>query len=372
QVILIDALESALGTDLGLTHIEPGFAETDRFLIHATAPSGMTFNFADADPEADRRNEPALNWFAWKFGRRYDTMAALPLPAEAVTSPASIRFEALRAIWLARDLVTLRSPEQAPLPLAWHGQGPQPVAIFRSSWQGQDASYLGTKGGRASVNHGHMDAGSFVLEAMGIRWAHDLGRQNYHALESQGFERLFDRDVQSPRWSLFRLGPYSHNTVTLNDGLHDPDATGKLMDVTSGEGFGEATYALGEILPACERWTRNFRLEHGGSLRVTDVIVGMEPGTRVRWAMLTGAEIAISSDGKSAELTQGGKTLSVKAEAPRDYRFRSAPARNEPAFRFDEPNPGRSLLLLEGSAGASGAVKLRVMLDWDHQQDETE
>ena len=30
--------------------------------------------------------------------------------------------------------------------------------------------YLGAKGGKGSVNHGNMDAGSFIFELNGLRW----------------------------------------------------------------------------------------------------------------------------------------------------------------------------------------------------------
>lgn len=366
QVMLLDALESALGTDLGLTLIEPGFAGSDRFLIHATAPSGKTFNFADADPKARRRNEPALEWFAWRFGRRYDTIATQPLSTELVTSKASIRFETLRPIWYTKAISTTpRDLTTEPPPLAWHGQGPQPVAMFRSSWADPDAAYLGTKGGRASVNHGHMDAGGFVFEAMGVRWAHDLGRQDYHGLEEQGFDGLFDREQDSPRWSLFRMGPFSHNTITLNGQLHDVDATGRLIAFEANANFGEATYDLSEVLPEADGWFRGFRFDHAGAIRVADRLSGLAPGTKVRWAMLTQAEIMLASDGRSATLTDSDESIHVEAEAPDGFRFRSAPAENDPPFPFDEPNPDFTLLVLEGETTEATPLALEVSLFWD-------
>ncbi|MEM8782039.1 MAG: heparinase II/III family protein [Planctomycetota bacterium] len=366
QVMLIDALQTALGTDIGLTSIEPGFMETDRFLVHATAPSGRTFNFADADPQARRRNEPTLEWFAWAFGRRYDTIAARPLPPELVSSRASVRFEPLRVVWYARHATAPnQSAQPEALPLAWHGRGPQPVAMFRSSWTDPDAAYLGTKGGRASVNHGQMDAGGFVFEALGVRWAHDLGRQDYHDLESQRFERLFDRDQTGPRWSLFRMGPFSHNTLTVDGRLHDVRGTGRLVDVRTGPAYGEATYDLSDVLLEDGAWFRGFRLDHAGAVTVADRLSGLRPRARVRWAMLTRADIAIADDARSAALTQDGRRLRVEIRGPEGFRFRVAPARQEPPFPFDEPNPGFALLLLEGEADVTGSLTIRVGLYWD-------
>jgi putative addiction module CopG family antidote len=53
----------------------------------------------------------------------------------------------------------------------------QAMAFFRS---GQDpvAARLAIKGGTAAASHGQMDAESFVYDSQGIRWFHDLGKDD--------------------------------------------------------------------------------------------------------------------------------------------------------------------------------------------------
>ncbi len=80
--------------------------------------------------------------------------------------------------------------------------------MFRTSWTDPDAMYLAAKGGRADLNHGHMDAGSFVFEADGVRWAIDLGGVNYNAYEQRGI-RLFDRPT-----------PKTHGGITVKIAHH--------------------------------------------------------------------------------------------------------------------------------------------------------
>ena len=60
-----------------------------------------------------------------------------------------------------------------------------PVALIRTGWNEGEGFYVGIKGGTASANHAHMDAGSFVFEASGVRWAQDLGMQEYYSLEKE-------------------------------------------------------------------------------------------------------------------------------------------------------------------------------------------
>ena len=66
----------------------------------------------------------------------------------------------------------------------WVGQGKNPVALMRTSWTDTNAIYVAMKGGSPSVNHGHMDVGSFIMEANGERWAMDFGMQDYNSLET--------------------------------------------------------------------------------------------------------------------------------------------------------------------------------------------
>jgi len=64
-----------------------------------------------------------------------------------------------------------------------------------------------------------MDAGSFIYERKGIRWAIDLGMQNYLSLESRGVN-LWDQSQEGQRWGVFRLGNMAHNTLTINNKRH--------------------------------------------------------------------------------------------------------------------------------------------------------
>ena len=81
----------------------------------------------------------------------------------------------------------------------WHSIGTTPVYIYRSGWNYKTDTYLGVKGGTASTSHAHMDAGSFIYEQAGVRWAMDLGMQDYYSLESKGVD-LWNTKQYSQRW----------------------------------------------------------------------------------------------------------------------------------------------------------------------------
>ena len=64
NVLLIAMLESALGTDFGLTNA-PGFDQTGAYPSLACGPSGLFFNYADGG--AKRSPQPISFWFASRY-----------------------------------------------------------------------------------------------------------------------------------------------------------------------------------------------------------------------------------------------------------------------------------------------------------------
>jgi len=67
------------------------------------------------------------------------------------------------------------------------------VAFLRSAWNDKDAFFVGFKGGDNKANHSHLDLGTFVLDALGQRWALDLGSDDYNLPGYFGREKTFTR-----------------------------------------------------------------------------------------------------------------------------------------------------------------------------------
>ena len=162
-VLLLSSLESALGTDFGLSKI-PGFAECGSFPIEGTGTSGMSFNFADASDKSKSNGSPPLFWLASKF--------QIPSYAAYQLRFAPLHPHALDFIWGAPWVD--KNPKMGAMPLARRFRKTD-VVFMRGSWDDPKASYIGFKAGRNGVNHGHLDLGSFVMDALGVRWASDPG-----------------------------------------------------------------------------------------------------------------------------------------------------------------------------------------------------
>jgi len=65
-----------------------------------------------------------------------------------------------------------------------------------------------------------MDAGSFILEANGVRWALDLGGEDYNKMRAAKLD-LWNYSQNSNRWTTFRPGPESHNILRFNNARQD-------------------------------------------------------------------------------------------------------------------------------------------------------
>ncbi|MFC1463083.1 hypothetical protein ACFLQU_05710, partial [Verrucomicrobiota bacterium] len=174
NIYYIAALESALGTDFGL-HRAEGFGETGLFTIHMLGPSGKTFNYADAPP--GRICDPGMFWLANRFGHpEYAEYQAKHTPGEPLDL---VWYRPRREVAQASSLYSSGTGKMpALLPLDSYFPYVE-VVTMRSGWD-DDALFVGFKGGDNQFNHGNLDMGSFVLDALGERWAMDPGRDGYN------------------------------------------------------------------------------------------------------------------------------------------------------------------------------------------------
>jgi len=342
NVMLLASLESALGTDFGLVDT-PGFLTTADYYLHVTGPTLLYFNYADCGQR--REPAPAMYWLA---ARR--KQPALLFNEELLRVRMTQRAEKQRDGEMGRFgplLLTWATPAgdvDAPAATHWVGHGRNPVAMHRSSWE-PEATYVAIKGGSPSVNHGHMDVGAFVLDALGVRWAEDLGMQSYESLESRGL-KLWDRAQESDRWNVFRIGSQSHNILTV-DGRQQVVA-GYAPIVSSRE---HATIV--DLAPVYDgqvaQARRGVRLRTDRSVLVQDEIRSLagagESSVRVRWAMLTAAEVVVGKDGSSAVLSREGKTSWMRVVSPEKVKLQTYST--DPPREHDAPNPGTRMVGFE-------------------------
>lgn len=342
-VLLAAALRSNKGGnkdgDWGLLDA-PGFKRSAEFYARSIGPSGKYFNFADSN---EGQELPCAIVY---LARELDQPALLAAKRQMIRNGQGLsdRFAPLSVLWWP----TKTAGNTAPT--SFSGQGAQPLAIWRSSWSDPDAWWFAIKAGGAAHSHAHMDAGSFVLDLDGLRWAKDLGAQDYGSLESRGID-LWNMKPDSSRWRVFRLSAEAHNTLTLDGQPHSVRGMATLRMVDDREALIDLTAAL---LPGqVTRATRRARFLDD-AVQLDDELAGASPGSTVRWAMATEAEVRL--EGTTAFLTQKGKRLTVRFEGngiQLDVLDISAPRHD-----FDAPNPNVRQLVVSGKPRADGSWKL--------------
>jgi hypothetical protein len=358
NVLLIGVIESALGTDFGLTKA-PGFSETGQYVSLACGPSGQFFNYADGG--AGREPQPALFWFASRFGRPDWLLGEPQRLLERVSDPRvkrvlsdGNRLMPLALLWMDGKY---NSPD-IRMPLHWFSQGETPIAVHRSSWTDPDAVFVGLKAGSPSASHGQMDIGSFVLDADGERWALDLGAEGYHGIESRGMN-LWSQAQSSDRWTIFRQSNHGHNTLVIDGQLQLASGKGPITRFSDDPAFG---FSIADLTPVyagqVAAANRGVALLESGEVLIQDELSGLEPGSRVRWGMITRASTE-PVEGPNILLRQGDSRLALSILSPREATWQivdTATPRND----WDSPNRGTCMVAFEVVAPPSGKITLAV------------
>ena len=337
-VYALASLETALGTDFGLGKMK-GVSETGWYPIYMTGPTGLPFNFADAGKKnRPRGSAPCMFWLA----KRYNEPAFAADERAMMTKRPGDPFD---VIWYVPGG---RRPKRPTLDRCYRGR--VDVAFFRGSWDDGDALYFAVKAGFNQVNHAHCDVGSFVMDALGVRWAVDLGADDYNLPSYWG------RAQESKRWSYYRLSALSHNVPLLNNRNQDVDAVTKVDRFKSTR---RRAFAVIDLTSAYKRLAKKVTrgvalIDHRAAL-VQDEFTLDKP-VEVAWGMATEAKITL--DGARATLTQNDKTLHAEILSPEGAVFTKESAEQKPP---QATNRGVRRLMIR-LAKQEGSVTVAVLL----------
>ncbi|MEL6929235.1 MAG: heparinase II/III family protein [Cyanobacteria bacterium J06600_6] len=314
NTLLLTALDTSFSSDFSLSRL-PGFSETGFFPIYLTNQFGLPFNFADS--KYRNLDAPEMFWLSQRYKQptfaRYARRHAVP--------------EAMDLIWYQPEM---EGESLTTLPLDSYFQSVE-VASLRSDWQNPDGIFLAFKAGDNQANHGNLDLGTFVLDALGVRWGVDLGSDDY------GLPGYFDKWDQ--RWDYYRMRAEGQNTLIINpDREPDQDINAKAQIVRT-KFQPERGYAIADLTPAYAAKTS--QVKRGIALQdqrhqalIQDEISASSP-VNVFWFMHTNAEIKIAPDRRSAILVQDGKQLLAQIRGTDKGFFSQMSAKPLPT----SPNP---------------------------------
>ena len=378
QACFTSALKGIFGSTAGIAEV-PGYMKSGEYALFMHGTMNTQFSYSDGGSNSD-----PLLLTSWWFAAQNDDPGLIFCEKRRLdkgnytgTSSTSYRLLAPMVVMI-RDFDMESRPVNPPSKEVWSGQGETPVTIVRKGWNfdGTDV-YLGVKGGlcnswrTSNTSHAHMDAGSFVFEAEGVRWSDDTMRPTYapwFAAMKEAGSRSGDTSQKGLRWDTFRVNNLGHSTIVsfTNDGsvknkLHDNDydvdgfAT---MDavINSGGRQGAVFNMTAPMKGQVKSAKRTVELVNGTDLVVTDEITALDAlDCKLEWRMLTRAsasaasdKVILTSDGKVRKLSVTSSSASVspmyktwEAARPGTDYWKTPEEIGWKSMSWDEPLEGR-------------------------------
>ena len=275
-VRMFTGLDNAFKTDFGLSKVQ-GFDKTGEFVIHLDGMNG-TNNFHDAG--SGHVNASMLTWMAKKFND---------------ADLGALRYSAIQLYGFTPTLYDLmwfdKSYEEKIVTLPMDAKFAATEALaHRGSWTDTSKMYLSAHGGATDVNHYHVDGGSFILDALGVRWALDLGGEDYNVPGYFGNQRN----------EYYRVRAESHNTLVI-----DPDqspgqemkAFAPIVKFESKPRGGFSSIDMTSYYPSkVSSAERGYKLDDNRKSAVIRDEVMLKGKSDVYWFMTTGEEVIIEDD----------------------------------------------------------------------------
>lgn len=335
QACFLSCLKGIFGHTAGIAEV-PGFMDSGEYALFMHGTMNTTFTYNDGGATAD----PFL-LLSWWFAAQNDDPTLIYCEKRRLDDKSDKAYKNTTIegteqpyrllapmIVMIRDFDLESRPVNPPTRQVWSGQGEKPVVMVRRGWNfDENDVFLGMMGGLCNswrtsrTAHAHMDAGSFVFEAEGVRWSDDLMRPNY----GPWYEAM---RVESPRkytvqdgvmWDTFRISNLCHSTIVsyTNDGsvsgkLHSSDyyvdGFASLDEVIDSDGRQGGVINMTEPMKGqVKRAVRTIELVDGTDLVVTDEITALDNQDCVlEWRMLSVSTSTLATDGVT--LTKNGKS----------------------------------------------------------------
>jgi len=366
---MASSLMTAAGSSFGLLTSNPPMNLTGLYHMYVHGPTSL-FDYGDHGPNKYSTTANAMIF----YGSQYNIPQYMLYQRDQVDAA-----EPWSMFWYDAT-VSGAFWNGLPLDHAFTFDGDQ-WASMRSSWTDINALYVAIKGGKIQghLTHGDLDCGDFVLDALGTRWAGELGSGDYLAA---GY---FDSEAQdSARWLYYRKRTEGQNTILIDQQNQlvtgDPPA---MAYGSSGTAQGSSTvfnvpsnstaFVVFDMTSAYGNATsvkRGIRLVNGRRQVLLQDDINAR-GT-VMWRMHTNATVTLS--GQRATLTRDGQTLFVDmVNAPSGAQFATGDAVRLagdpplPAGQTDQPNPGVTVLSVSLPAGTN-SLQMLFSPQWPNQQ----
>ena len=351
-------LGTALGTDYDYIYV-PGIAELADFPTYMNGPAGK-FNYHDAGNES-KQYMPETFFFANRLDKpTLATQRLQGLKAREITNDIK------DILWYRPDLYE-NAGEAEEMELDKYFRKVE-TGSFRSSWEDPYAFYLTFHGGENNVSHMHYDAGTFVMDAMGERWACDLGTDQFTYTSTP-----------HNRYDVYRVKAEGHNTLYINPSIapdQELDAWNPVETYVSQPAGGFAVMNLTQAYKSqVTSARRGFALTDNRTKAIIQDEITLTDKSEIYWGMHTRASIEISADKKTAILTQNGKRLRASLISE-DGVFEALPAEQLPQSgraegQTADPDVSKLAVHIENATQTTICVEFTCVMEEEDLEKET-
>ncbi|MEM5011277.1 heparinase II/III family protein [Niallia taxi] len=296
----LSSMDASLGTDYGLSKIR-GLSETGYYPIYVTGYDGV-FNIGDGR-ESDFDNLSQLFWLSNRYNK------------PQIASPALKIYNPLNIVWYKVSKSKENYDTSIPLDKTFKGEKTG-IVTMRGSWKDSNSFFVGIHGGDNQASHGDLDVGTFVLDVLGVRWAGELGAEDYN---SKGYS-----DLKSGRWLYYRKRTEGQNTLVIssnNNTNQNKEAKGKIKDFNSNKNEASVTIDMTSAYENADSIQRKLELVDNRSKVIIEDNISLSKESEIFWFMHTRAKIGLSPDLKTAVLVRKGKVLYAQIKSPVKANF---------------------------------------------------
>jgi len=351
----ISMLVESTGDDYAILDYEP-FKKNVMFPMYMTG-SGTCFNFHDAT-----ENYPDM--MNLMFAAKYYNDSSYAALREKSLRIGAADMNVFDLLWYV--------PHGEAVNINPDGFFGEAVAM-RKSFDDKNGIFVGLHGGKhisrgQFVNHGFMDNGTFVLDALGERWAEALGGDSY------SLDGYHDRSNGGKRWNYYRCRAEGSNTLVINPTKNNTmdQVWGRNSTLTAQNLNGEnpsASVDLTAVYADAKSVVRTLKLtDERKNAELTDVIE-MNQASEIYWFMHTKATVMLSEDQKTATLTKGTKQMKVTLSSPSDAVFTVMDAKPLPTSPQVAQNENIAYKKLAIHLTNTSKTTIKVMFEPQYRED---
>jgi hypothetical protein len=351
----LSSLETTEGTCYNIDNLD-GISSTGSFPLNYIGPCGLAYNWGDNLGDS-ASSSPWQRYLGLKYNQPIDSWSQQQ--RSAYIDPRDV-------IWWDSRLSTA-SPASLNVPTSkYYSDG---LIFLRSAWGDSNALYMGMKAGTNGVQHSKEQLGSFVFDALGVRWASELGRDSY-GLPHYFYNNPWD---QPNRFQYYRTRTEGNNTLVFNPSLDGGQVSTGTATKVNFQSNASTQMAIIDMTQAYSTTDGNPAHKGSAATPVTGVQRGMRfvngvaqlqdhvqssSAVDLNWFMHTTTSVALSSGSTVATLTSGTTHLRMTIQSPPGVTFSTmaaVPLPTSPDYAAFQTNPPSN-----GEAWNKGVTKPRI------------